>query len=118
MALLGERGLLRSVAGGQVAFWCPGCDEAHVIRVDGAHAWGWNRDPDKPTFSPSILVRGTERLSDEEYQLVMSGRGKVTPRPTVCHSFVTDGRIGFLGDCTHALKSRTVDLPPFYGGDL
>lgn len=29
----------------------------------------------------------------------------------VCHSFVTEGRIQFLGDCTHALANQTVDLP-------
>ena len=28
-----------------------------------------------------------------------------------CHSFVTDGRIQFLSDCTHALAGQTVDLP-------
>jgi hypothetical protein len=26
---------------------------------------------------------------------------------------VTDGRIQFLGDCTHALAGQTVDLLPF-----
>ena len=29
----------------------------------------------------------------------------------ICHSFVTDGRIQFLGDCTHKLAGQTVDLP-------
>ena len=29
----------------------------------------------------------------------------------VCHTFVTDGRIQFLSDCTHALAGQTVDLP-------
>ena len=28
-----------------------------------------------------------------------------------CHSFVTDGRIQFLADCTHPLAGQTVDLP-------
>jgi hypothetical protein len=31
----------------------------------------------------------------------------------VCHSFVVDGRIQFLGDCTHHLAGQTVDLPPW-----
>lgn len=31
----------------------------------------------------------------------------------VCHSFVTDGRIQFLADCTHDLAGLTVDLPDF-----
>ncbi len=31
--------------------------------------------------------------------------------PAVCHTFVTDGRIQFLGDCTHVMAGQTVDLP-------
>ena len=40
----------------------------------------------------------------------------------VCHSFVTDGRIQFLGDCTHKLAGQTVNIPEWpyaagsYGG--
>lgn len=30
--------------------------------------------------------------------------------PHVCHSFVRDGRIEFLSDCTHALAGQTVEL--------
>ena len=29
---------------------------------------------------------------------------------SVCHSFVTDGKIQFLGDCTHELAGQTVEL--------
>jgi len=29
----------------------------------------------------------------------------------ICHSFIRDGKIQFLGDCTHALAGQTVDLP-------
>ena len=29
-----------------------------------------------------------------------------------CHSFVTDGKIRFLGDSTHKLKGQTVPLTP------
>lgn len=28
-----------------------------------------------------------------------------------CHSFVVDGRMQFLGDCTHALAGQMVDIP-------
>ena len=28
-----------------------------------------------------------------------------------CHSFITDGRIQYLGDCTHPLAGQTLDLP-------
>jgi len=106
--------LLRSVDGGGLLFWCPGCDGAHQVRVgDGpGPRWGYNGNPDQPTFTPSILVRGVDRLTDDEHARIMAGE-HVERRPIVCHSFVTDGRIQFLGDCTHALAGQTVDLPEF-----
>ena len=97
--------------GGQAFFHCPGCECAHAPRVEGNHpVWQFNGDLVKPTFSPSILVRGTERLTDAEHSAVMNGVA-IEPRPLICHSFVRDGKIEFLGDCTHGLKGQTVDLP-------
>lgn len=32
---------------------------------------------------------------------------------SICHSFVTDGNIQFLSDCTHSLAGQTVPLKPF-----
>jgi hypothetical protein len=29
----------------------------------------------------------------------------------VCHSFITDGFIQFLDDCTHPLAGQTVEIP-------
>lgn len=58
--------------------------------------WQWNNSLDLPTISPSLLARWTE---GEQHT------------PKVCHSFVRDGRIEFLTDCTHALAGQTVDLP-------
>lgn len=31
----------------------------------------------------------------------------------ICHSFVRDGQIQYLGDCTHEYAGKTVDLPDF-----
>lgn len=28
-----------------------------------------------------------------------------------CHSFVRDGKIEFLGDCTHEMAGTTIELP-------
>ena len=67
---------------------------------------------DKPTLTPSILVNGVDWPTDEEHKRIMAGE-KVEPRPVVCHSYVTDGRIRFLNDCTHALTGQTVDLPEY-----
>lgn len=51
-------------------------------------------DTEAGTISPSVLVQGANEAG-----------------PTVCHSFVTAGRIQFLGDSTHALAGQTVDVP-------
>lgn len=93
-------------------FDCPGCKSLHVIPVkysaeqvqrDGGTqgpAWTFNGSLDKPTFNPSLLVRWN--YNDEEHGFV---------EKNVCHSFIRDGKIQFLGDCTHALSGQTVDLP-------
>lgn len=117
---MGVRGILRLGEGGHTLFWCPGCNEAHAVRVrdDGQNvggAWGFNGNYDKPTFSPSVLVRGVERLTEAEYDRVRAGE-KVDKPQTVCHSFVRDGQIQFLGDCTHSMAGKTVPIPRFDEG--
>lgn len=78
-------------------FECPACRELHIIPIRGPRAWEWNGDPVRPTLAPSLLVR-MERLGG--------------PTPRICHSFVRDGSILFLNDCTHALAGQTVPLVP------
>ena len=89
-----------------VHFRCPGCEGVHQIRVG---TWTWNGDLESPTFSPSVLVNGF----GYPHGIDPAPGETQRPRPTVCHSFVTDGRIQFLGDCTHSLAGQTVDLPPW-----
>jgi hypothetical protein len=81
-----------------VRFDCPGCGDPHVIPTTGPKAWGFNGSMDAPTLTPSILV--TWRGEDDGKPVFAS-----------CHSFVREGKIEFLGDCTHELKGQTVDLP-------
>jgi hypothetical protein len=88
-------------------FWCPGCDEAHQIIYAGPKAWGFNGDWDKPTFTPSYLTwHDPNPEADPKYD----SKGKFR-NGFRCHSFITDGNIAFLGDCTHALANQTVALP-------
>ena len=103
---------LRRLDGGLVYFFCPGCKTGHQVGIEppAKLIWGFNGDGDKPTFTPSVLVRGTQRITDDERARILAGE-MIDSRPLVCHSFVTDGRIHFLGDCTHELAGQTVDLP-------
>lgn len=97
----------KTADGGElVSFRCPGCDDYHQIRVG---TWTFNGDLESPTFSPSVLVRGVQW--GKEVGFHKPNHGVATGQPTVCHSFVTDGQIHFLGDCTHNLAGQTVDLP-------
>lgn len=87
-----------------LSFYCPGCKTYHHVQhgdVDGP-TWRWNGDAENPTLSPSILV--TYNGSDA---------GVDGAPPAVCHSFIEDGRIRYLGDSTHALAGQTVELPDF-----
>jgi hypothetical protein len=88
--------VLATAEEGSLWFECPGCEMVHRImhRPGPEPRWGWNGNLESPTFTPSVLVRYSWSDGDR-----------------VCHSFVTDGRIQFLGDCTHALAGQTVDLP-------
>ena len=55
----------------------------------GTKCWSWNGDTEKPTLKPSISTTN----------------GRV-----VCHTFVNDGEVRFLDDCTHSLAGNTVAL--------
>lgn len=105
--------------GVQLRFWCPGCEMAHGVGIGSGPAprWTYNGNPEKPTFAPSILVRydhWTPPATDPGIaEKIRSGAIKQTQVHDVCHSFVRDGRIQFLGDCTHKLAGQTVDLPDF-----
>lgn len=71
-------------------FWCQGCGYCHHI---DSRRWTFNDDLARPTVTPSIL----------------NHPGADTPR---CHIFITDGKIRYLGDCTHELAGQTVDMVP------
>lgn len=120
---------LRQLQGDRIAFWCPGCNTAHSVAVnaDKSPSWSWNGDVEKPTFSPSILVRSGHYVPmydgggcwcDFNAELAAKGEEPTKHRCGICHSFVTNGCIQFLGDCTHELAGKTVDLPPWPGDEV
>lgn len=113
---------LRNAEGGRLTWWCPGCDGAHQIQHGEGPGprWDWNGDTERPTFTPSVLVEGVGLTPAGQAQAdAWFAAGCPQPAPTlenaktVCHCFVTDGQIQFLGDCTHALAGQTVPMPDF-----
>ena len=84
------------------SFECPGCGSQHVyytveFNTPPNPTWTFNGNLEKPTFSPSLLVR-------YEYG--------DPPKKHQCHLVMTDGMIKYFNDCTHALSGQTVPVPP------
>jgi hypothetical protein len=109
VARLGRTELPEAVTRDRHYIYCPGCYADAKIRYPdtgedyavacAVHCFStnvhqYNGDEEAPTLSPSLLV---------SYGLIEGGR-------YICHSFVKDGKIQFLGDCSHALAGQTVDL--------
>ena len=83
---------------GHYVFSCPGCRAGHKINTDPANGPPCHTltgPPEKPTIRASVFANP-------------DGKPEQGPK---CHSFVTDGQIQYLGDCTHELAGQTVPLP-------
>lgn len=95
------------------SFKCPGCGHKHSINVNANYhttRWGFNGNVDNPTFTPSLLASAGHYVTNEKPEdcwICQNGKKACY----ICHSFITDGKIQFLGDCTHALAGQTIDLP-------
>ena len=87
---------------GHYIHYCPGCHHTHIFAIDKPFAngakWGYNGNPDKPTFTPSMNITWPDP-------------DKPGTNIKQCHYNITDGMITFHSDCTHELKGQTVELP-------
>jgi hypothetical protein len=80
--------------GPDYTFYCPGCKEEHGVWTTRSRynncTWTFNGNLEKPTFLPSVMVRHGLDI--------------------VCHLYITEGVIHFLGDCTHELVNQSVPM--------
>ena len=71
------------------------------VQIKGSRAdtgnWTWNGDIEKPTLKPSILTQSG--YFDGEKTI-----------PFRCHTFVNDGMVKFLNDCTHDNRGKDIEL--------
>ena len=97
--------VLAVTQGTHYAFFCPACQSPHVLPT-GTHEqprWAFDGKLEKPSFSPSILVK-TGAAVDPAFV------AEPGDPPTICHSFVIDGKVRYLDDCDHPLAGQVVDL--------
>lgn len=98
-------------------YWCQGCDQLHQVTTEGGQPnreWGFNGDLERPTFTPSVLTQYDRWEPPVTPENLAQWREKPWPQERkhhVCHTFITDGQVQFLGDCTHALAGKTEPLP-------
>lgn len=90
----------------ELGFYCPGCKCKHFIsdqhtniKAMGNGPWTFNDNFEKPTINPSILVSFTYN-ENIDY---------------ICHSFIKNGKIQYLFDCTHKLKGQTIEMEEING---
>lgn len=95
-------------------FYCEGCKENHFFNS----SWTFNGDFVKPTVTPSILVSSGHYAPEYKGDTCWCTYNAEHPdelapfRCYRCHSYVTNGKIQYLSDCTHELAGKTVDLKP------
>lgn len=85
-------------------FWCPGCENSdsegglHMLPIQpysgGKPCWTFSGTEESPTLEPSILT-------------------KMGPYSGfICHSYLRNGVIEYLEDCTHKYKGQKIAAPP------
>jgi hypothetical protein len=103
---------LKDYGDGAYGFYCPGCEHEHIYYTDGRHSngltWGFNGNMDKPTFSPSLLNKWGKKVNPnwEEPEETPPTKGW----SGICHLFVTDGKIIYCSDSTHAYAGKTIEM--------
>lgn len=101
--------------------WCPACMRCHSVSVQGQNQsgaeWRWNGDALRPTYDPSVKDTSGHYCSTfkpgDDCWCTYNARFKDTPSFMcgVCHYYIRDGMIQYLGDSTHGLAGMTVELP-------
>lgn len=91
--------LIHVAEGGCAQFWCTACGCAH----GGLPGWTWNGDQEKPTISPSFMVKWTKTDSNDPLVGV----------DIVCHVVVADGVLNYQVDSNHAMAGQQVPMEPF-----
>ena len=92
------------------------------VQIGGTRAgtgnWSWNGDCEKPTVRPSVLIRAGHYAAhfDKERDTCWCKYNAEHPGETPvfhcfqCHTWINDGVVQFLGDCTHELAGQSLPL--------
>ena len=106
-------------------FFCPACNKPHTINIGLPDSWDWNENTTEVTLSPSVLVSSGHYLPGGDHSnSCWCTYYKNNPGEEVhftcgkCHSFIKNGFISYLEDCSHDFKGQTLKLNPYPTGAL
>lgn len=88
-------------AGDGWVFYCPACEEKHVVPNA---SWGFNGNLDKPSFAHSVSIRGWF-TREHKTRLRNPGEGD-----DVCHVTISEGSLVYAADCTHDFAGKTIPM--------
>ncbi len=96
----GQRDLILPIKNspGRFVYFCPGCNDYHVINTDCKRQWPCHTltgSLNNPTIRASVLSIGDSKIGKPH-----------------CHSYITNGNIKFLNDSTHQLSGKTIAMKP------
>lgn len=84
---------------------------------EGTGKWTWNGDTEKPTLKPSVLTMAGHfapdfKESDSCWCKYYAAHPDETPvfHCFRCHTWINDGMVQFLSDCSHELAGKTLPL--------
>lgn len=99
-------------------YWCQGCKQSHSVRIEGQHAWTFDGNFESPTFSPSVLTTSGHYISGhkpgDRCWCTYNAENPDNPAPFTCqrcHTFIKNGNVQFLNDCSHELAGQILPLP-------
>lgn len=117
-----KRGKIKILSDGTHLWYCPACHSYHggLVNTSERPNWDFNGNYDRPTFSPSFLIRSGHYVpgfkSDENGGTCWCKYNEAHPDEpspftcSVCHTFVRDGKIEYLSDCTHEFAGQTIEM--------
>lgn len=97
---------------GWITFYCPACKCGHGVPMP---RWHWNGDRERPTITPSMDITSGHYSpgSGEKCWCTYATEHPNEPAPFHCyrcHIVVTDGKLHYQPDCSHALRGQTIEM--------
>lgn len=95
---------------GYLEIKCKPCGH-HLVSTyqEAEHRWTFNQNYESPTLTPSVKVNCNDPTHPSY---------NAHAKSSVCHFFVTDGKIIYCADCTHDLAGQTVELEEYSDAEV